>query len=241
MDYGKVLKRSWHMVTRYRTLWIFGIILGIVTFSWEWALLSDLDDENQDPQGIVITPLAGETFYDALQRTWQKELDWAEQDIANGLQDLDLLFTRELGRRFVVDFARTVDHASDERVGQGPLRDALGERLDEILTETRRVTFDPAAGRGDDDTVAALPDIGGRAARAARVDDDLIAARYRLQGREQIGAGQVGTGDVELVFLVVVAAVADQVDVQLIAFAHRRRQRREEFEDAVAARSLAAE
>jgi len=103
MDYGKVLKRSWHMVTRYRALWIFGIVLGIVTFSWEWALLSDRDDENQHAQGIVITPMDGETFYDALQRTWQKELDRAEEDFSNALRELDRLFTTELGRRFVVD------------------------------------------------------------------------------------------------------------------------------------------
>jgi hypothetical protein len=103
MDYGKVLKRSWHMVSRYRALWIFGIVLGIVTFSWEWALLSDSNGENQHARGIVITPLDGETFYDALERTVQKELDWVEQDIANALRDLDQLFTRELGRHFVFD------------------------------------------------------------------------------------------------------------------------------------------
>jgi hypothetical protein len=103
MDYGKVLKRSWHMVTRYRALWIFGIVLGIVTFSWEWALLSDLDDENQYPRGIVITPMDGETFYDALQRTWQEELDGAEEEISIALRELDRLFTTELGSRFVVD------------------------------------------------------------------------------------------------------------------------------------------
>jgi hypothetical protein len=103
MDYGKVLKRSWHMVTRYRALWIFGIVLGLVTFSWEVALLGGLDDENQYAQAIVITRMDGETFYDALQRTVQKELDWAEEDLRNALREIDRLFTRELGRRFVVD------------------------------------------------------------------------------------------------------------------------------------------
>jgi hypothetical protein len=103
MDFGKVLKRSWHMVTRYRALWIFGIVLGIVTFSWEWALLSDWDDENQHTQGIVITPMDGETFYDALERTLQQEFDGAEKELSIALRELDQLFTRELGRRFVVD------------------------------------------------------------------------------------------------------------------------------------------
>ena len=86
MDYGKVLKRSWHMVTRYRALWIFGIVLGLVTFSWEMALLSGLDDQNQHPRGIVITPMDGETFYDALQRTLQEELDGAEEEISSALR-----------------------------------------------------------------------------------------------------------------------------------------------------------
>ena len=103
MDYGKVLKRSWHMVTRYRALWIFGIVLGLVTFSWEMVLLGGLDDENQYPRGIVITTMDGETFHDALQRTLQEEIDGTEEEISITLRELDRLFTRELGRRFVVD------------------------------------------------------------------------------------------------------------------------------------------
>jgi hypothetical protein len=103
MDFGKVLKRSWHMVTRYRALWIFGIVLGLVTFSWDVVLLSSLDDEHQDRQGIVITPLDGETFHDALQRTLQQELDRAEKEVSLGLRELDRLLTTELGSRFVVD------------------------------------------------------------------------------------------------------------------------------------------
>ena len=103
MDYGKVLKRSWHMVTRYRALWIFGIVLGLVTFSWEMVLLGGLDDENQYPRGIVITTMDGETFHDALQRTLQEGIDGTEEEISITLRELDRLFTRELGRRFVVD------------------------------------------------------------------------------------------------------------------------------------------
>jgi hypothetical protein len=67
------------------------------------SMLSDLDDENQHARGIVITPMDGETFYDAVQRTLQKELDWAEEDFSNALRELDQLFAEELGRRFVVD------------------------------------------------------------------------------------------------------------------------------------------
>ncbi|MGD8518947.1 MAG: hypothetical protein PVG54_18430 [Anaerolineae bacterium] len=70
MAYSGVLKRSWHMVTRYRALWIFGIVLGIVTFSWDMAFLGNLGDDDQVPRGIVITRLEGETFSDSLRRTF---------------------------------------------------------------------------------------------------------------------------------------------------------------------------
>jgi hypothetical protein len=103
MDYSKILKRSWHMVTRYRALWIFGIVLGLVTFSWGTVLLGGLDDENQYPRGIVITTMDGETFSDALQRTLQEEFDRAEKEISIALRELDRLFTTELGHRFVID------------------------------------------------------------------------------------------------------------------------------------------
>jgi len=97
MDYGRVFTRSWHMVTRYRALWIFGIVLGLVTFSWSTVLLGNLDDENRYPQGIVITPMDGETFYDALQRTWQRELAGAEKELSTAIRELDRELTRELG------------------------------------------------------------------------------------------------------------------------------------------------
>lgn len=99
MDYSQVLKRSWHMVRHYRALWIFGIVLGLVTFSWELGLLDGLEDD----QGLVITPRAGETFYDALQRTLQQELDEARAEASTALHELDWLFTTELGRRSAVD------------------------------------------------------------------------------------------------------------------------------------------
>ena len=103
MDYGKVLKRSWHMVTRYRALWIFGIILGLVTLSWDLVLLGNLDDEDRYPREIVVTTLEGETFWDALQRTLQQELDRAEQELSIALREIDQLLTAELGRRLAVD------------------------------------------------------------------------------------------------------------------------------------------
>ena len=92
MDYNKVLKRSWHMVTRYRALWIFGIVLGIVTFSWNMVFFGGWDDDNQVPRGIVITRLDGETFSDAFHRTLQAELDEVEAEVASARVELDELF-----------------------------------------------------------------------------------------------------------------------------------------------------
>ena len=103
MDYNKVLKRSWHMVTRYRALWIFGIVLGIVTFSWNMVFFGGWDDDNQVPRGIVITRLDGETFSEAFHRTLQAELDEVEAEMASALEELDELFAIELGRRAIVD------------------------------------------------------------------------------------------------------------------------------------------
>jgi hypothetical protein len=103
MDYGKVFKRSWHMVTRYRALWIFGIVLGLVTFSWEVALIGGLDNENQYPPKLTITTLEGETFHDALERMLRAERDKAQRELSIALRELDQLFTREMGRRFLID------------------------------------------------------------------------------------------------------------------------------------------
>ncbi|MBN1659039.1 MAG: hypothetical protein JXA93_11580 [Anaerolineae bacterium] len=103
MDYGQILKRSWHMVRHYRALWILGIILGLVTFSWGWALLGNGDDERPSPRGLVITRLDGESFYDALARTLQQEMDDVEEEMSAGLRELDLFFRTEPGREFAVD------------------------------------------------------------------------------------------------------------------------------------------
>jgi hypothetical protein len=48
MDHGKVLKRAWHMVWRYRALWIFGIILALTTTSWPAATLYQSRWEEND-------------------------------------------------------------------------------------------------------------------------------------------------------------------------------------------------
>ena len=52
MDYGRVFKRSWHMVTRYRALWIFGVILALTTISFGSALW--MRNNQEDPNRTLV-------------------------------------------------------------------------------------------------------------------------------------------------------------------------------------------
>jgi hypothetical protein len=52
MQYGKVLKRSWHMVWRYRALWIFGAILALTTVNGLY--FGDNADWEETPERIAI-------------------------------------------------------------------------------------------------------------------------------------------------------------------------------------------
>jgi hypothetical protein len=91
MNHTRVLKRGWHTLWHYRALWIFGIILALVTFSWETALLFD-DDRDWERQGVTITRLRGETFSEAFRRTMQQEVDEANRELSEFL-------AKELGIR----------------------------------------------------------------------------------------------------------------------------------------------
>lgn len=55
MDHVKVFKRAWHMVTGYRTLWVFGAILALMTFSFGRAVLLDRITPEADDRGAAIT------------------------------------------------------------------------------------------------------------------------------------------------------------------------------------------
>jgi len=89
MEHVEILKRAWHIVWSYRALWIFGVIFALVTFSWgPWALLGG--DDDGEGEGIVITTLDGETFWDALQRTIRTE-------VAEANHEFNELLAEELG------------------------------------------------------------------------------------------------------------------------------------------------
>jgi hypothetical protein len=75
-----VLGRSWHTLWHYRALWIFGIVLALVTVSWETAALLDRDDD-WERQGITVTRLPGETVWEAFRRTIGEEVDEANREL----------------------------------------------------------------------------------------------------------------------------------------------------------------
>jgi hypothetical protein len=65
MDYTEVLKRAWHTVWNYRTLWLFGIILALTTTSWsawEWLQRSDNRDGNHEANNLVYVLPNGSTI-----------------------------------------------------------------------------------------------------------------------------------------------------------------------------------
>lgn len=66
MDPMGILKKAWRTTWTYRALWIFGIVLSLVTFSWAPYALPDRDADREwrpaDWEGITIHPLPGETW-----------------------------------------------------------------------------------------------------------------------------------------------------------------------------------
>ena len=89
MKHIEVFNRAWETVWSYRALWAFGTILALVTFSWPAAAVLDRDQDWTD-QGIQITVLDGETFWDAFQRTKRQQVDEANRELSE-------LLTKELG------------------------------------------------------------------------------------------------------------------------------------------------
>lgn len=92
MDYGNVLRKAWKAAWRYRALWVFGVVLALTTSSWSTATLYNWDDERWDrweEWGVTITPLPGETFWEAFRRTMKAEIEQANRE-------LDQLLAEEL-------------------------------------------------------------------------------------------------------------------------------------------------
>jgi hypothetical protein len=102
MDIGKVLKRAWHMVWHYRALWVFGMVLALTAGSWgTWAILGDDDGNRGLHRGITV--MDGESFGDALQRSWRAEVAATKADINDAERDLEQFFADDLGHPIDVE------------------------------------------------------------------------------------------------------------------------------------------
>jgi hypothetical protein len=68
MDHTGILRKAWRTAWTYRALWLFGVVLALVASSWTPYALVDRDrDRGWD--GITVTTLPGETFWQALRRS----------------------------------------------------------------------------------------------------------------------------------------------------------------------------
>lgn len=56
MNHTKVLQQAWHIVWRYRALWVFGIILALTTASWPATRLIDRDDNGGGGSLVYVLP-----------------------------------------------------------------------------------------------------------------------------------------------------------------------------------------
>lgn len=85
MDHMAILRSAWRTAWTYRALWIFGVILSLVTFSWAPYTILDRDvDREWEWEGLEITSLPGETAWQTLRRAArvvQREADAALSEV----------------------------------------------------------------------------------------------------------------------------------------------------------------
>ena len=87
MNYTQIIKGAWRNVLNYRALWVFGIILALVTFSWPSAALLGQDDQGSAARGLRIRPRSYETLPEAVERTLRYELDQVDRELEQYLYE----------------------------------------------------------------------------------------------------------------------------------------------------------
>jgi hypothetical protein len=89
MNHTGIIKRAWRTLLRYRTLWLFGFVLAMTTFSWSTlAIMSRASDEDVSDAGIEITRRPGETFAEAIERSLKEELESGQDELDRLLEEL---------------------------------------------------------------------------------------------------------------------------------------------------------
>lgn len=92
MKTSEIVKQAWQQVVHHRSLWIFGFLVALTTFSWgSMALFGRSSNGDPTETGIQIQRRSYETFGDALERGIKEELDQASEELESLMaQELDL-------------------------------------------------------------------------------------------------------------------------------------------------------
>lgn len=100
MDYSEIFRRAWRYTSRYRVLWLFGMVVALTTFSWGMTLIGGLDDDNNGARvELTVTRGADESFIDAVRRTVHEEDARLKAEISQANRDIEEFFAKELDTR----------------------------------------------------------------------------------------------------------------------------------------------
>jgi hypothetical protein len=104
MDYSGIFRRAWRYTSRYRVLWLFGMVLALTTVSWGATFIGGLDDNKDGPQfRVTVTREADESFVDALRRTVREEDARIRAEFSQTNRDIEEFFAKELDTRVKSD------------------------------------------------------------------------------------------------------------------------------------------
>jgi hypothetical protein len=109
MDYSVIFRRAWRYTSRYRVLWLFGMVVALTTVSWGATLIGSLDDDNRDLDvGLTVTRGSDESFVDAVRRTVREEDARLRAEFNQANRDIEEFFAKELDTRVKSDILAVV-------------------------------------------------------------------------------------------------------------------------------------
>jgi hypothetical protein len=104
MDYSVIFRRAWRYTSRYRVLWLFGMVVALTTVSWGTTLIGSLDNDNDGLQvGLTVTRGSDESLIDAVRRTVREENARLKAEIRETNRDIEEFFASELDTRVTSD------------------------------------------------------------------------------------------------------------------------------------------
>jgi len=93
MDAIGVVHEAWKRTWSYRALWVFGVVLSLLTFPWQLGTPTVDQEWAWAKRSVTVTPRDGETFWQALRRSMAGEVREANRDLSRLLAeewDLDV-------------------------------------------------------------------------------------------------------------------------------------------------------